>query len=144
MSDAQNDELSQFIREMFSTSNHIALIEEFCTFDKTLSQYLGELLESHNLKKSRVIAGSGLNTTFGYQIFSGTRNPSRNKVISLSFAMSLTVDQSQRLLYCAGLNELYAKNRRDALLIWGLNRGVTLSQINSQLYSAQEALLSDF
>ena len=47
-----------------------------------------------------------LNETFGYQIFTGARHPSRNKVLQIAFAMALTLKETDRVLTAAGANVL--------------------------------------
>ena len=54
------------------------LFDRFCSF-----QLFDQLLEEKSLKKSTVIKNSELNEIYGYQIFSGKRIPSRDKLISI-------------------------------------------------------------
>lgn len=42
---------------------------------RSLSDYLNELLVAKRLKRSQVVRMANLNETFGYQIFTGARNP---------------------------------------------------------------------
>ena len=77
---------------------------------------------------------AGLNDTFGYQIFKGTRKASRDKVLQLAFAMHLGLRETDRLLQAAGANELYCKNRRDAIIIFAVQKGYTLQKANEELY----------
>ena len=42
---------------------------------ETLAGFLGHMLEKKHLKRSRVVRMADLNETFGYQIFTGARNP---------------------------------------------------------------------
>lgn len=53
---------------------------------ETLAGFLGHMLEKKHLKRSRVVRMADLNETFGYQIFTGARNPSRDKVLQIAFA----------------------------------------------------------
>ena len=75
-----------------------------------------------------------LNETFGYQIFKGTRHPSRDKVLQIAFAMALSLRETNRALRAAGTNELNAKCRRDAIIIFCLDRGCSLQKVNEELY----------
>ena len=75
-----------------------------------------------------------LNDTFGYQIFKGTRHPSRDKVLQIAFAMALTLRETNRALTAAGASELYCKDRRDAIIIFCLDRGCSLQKVNEELY----------
>ena len=72
--------------------------------------------------------------TFGYQIFKGTRKASRNKVLQLAFAMRLNLRETDRLLQAAGVNELYCKDRRDAIIIFAVQKGYSLQKADEELY----------
>ena len=101
---------------------------------RSMSNYLQQLLDEKSLVRAEVIRRAGLNETFGYQIFMGQRGASRNKVLQLAFAMKLTLKEADRLLQAAGVNELYCKNRRDAIIIFGLDRGYDLQKTDEELY----------
>ena len=68
---------------------------------RSLSDYLNELLVAKRLKRSQVVRMANLNETFGYQIFTGARNPSRDKVLQIAFAMALTLRETNRALEAA-------------------------------------------
>lgn len=106
-----------------------------------LSEYLSSLLEAKHLKRSQVVHRADLNETFGYQIFTGKRNPSRNKVLQIAFAMALTLRETNRALEAAGVSSLYSKNRRDAIVIFCLERGCSLQKVNEELYRFGEETL---
>lgn len=61
---------------------------------RTLSDYLNQMLAEKGLERAAVVRMANLNETFGYQIFKGTRRPSRNKVLQISFAMALTLRET--------------------------------------------------
>lgn len=101
---------------------------------RSLSDYLNELLEAKRLKRSQVVRMANLNETFGYQIFTGARNPSRDKVLQIAFAMALTLRETNRALEAAGVSSLYSKDRRDAIIIFCLDRCYSLQKVNEELY----------
>ena len=101
---------------------------------RSLSDYLNELLVAKRLKRSQVVRMANLNETFGYQIFTGARNPSRDKVLQIAFAMALTLCETNRALEAAGVSSLYSKDRRDAIVIFCLDRGGSLQKVNEELY----------
>lgn len=101
---------------------------------KTLAEYLQELLEAKRLKRAEVVRMANLNETFGYQIFTGTRHPSRDKVLQIAFAMALTLRETNRALRLAGVSELYCKDRRDAIITFCLDRSCSLQKVNEELY----------
>jgi len=92
-------------------------------------------------KKSGGISASCLSKTYAYQIFSGVKNPSRDKLLALAVAMTLTFEECQRLLRLAAVNELYVKNKRDSIIIFGLMRGLNNMELNDLLYEMEEFVL---
>lgn len=118
----------------FVERNHIA--------HRTLPQYLDELLLEKDLRRIDVVHAAGLNETFGYQIFVGQRNPSRDKVLQLAFAMRCTLREANRLLQAAGANQLYCKDRRDAIVIFALEKGYSLSEADEALFKFGEETIS--
>ena len=88
------------------------------------------------------LLASGINETFGYQIFMGQRGASRDKILQLAFAMNLTLRECNRLLKLSGANELYCKNKRDAIIIFCLDKGYTLQKTDDELYRFGEETIS--
>ncbi len=124
----------ELLDELLSTSSISSFIEQNSLGHRTLSEYLEQLLEKKHLKRSQVVRMADLNETFGYQIFTGARNPSRNKVLQIAFAMALTPRETNRALEAAGVSSLYSKDRRDAIIIFCLDRGCSLQKANEELY----------
>ena len=73
--------------------------------------------------------------------FSGERTPSRDKVIALCLAMGLTPEEAHSLLCHTGFSDIYPKNRRDSVLIFALERKLTVLETNELLYELGEELL---
>lgn len=99
-----------------------------------LYQYLQNLLEKKQLSPSQLITLSGLDRTYTYQILSGKKNPSRDKVLAISFAMGLSFEETQSLLKATGYPILYARLKRDSILIFALQHKVTLTDVNELLF----------
>lgn len=106
--------------------------------ERSLGEYLQQLVDEKGLERVEVIKAARMNATFGYQVFMGQRGASRNKVLQLAFAMKCSLKECNRLLQAAGANELYCKNRRDAIIIYCLTHGCTLEQVDEQLYGFGE------
>ncbi len=100
----------------------------------TLGEYLSRILNEKGLVRSEIVRAAGINETFGYQIFMGQRNPSRNKVLQLVFAMGMKLREANRALRLSGASELYCKVRRDAIIIFCLDRGASLHRTNEELF----------
>ena len=101
---------------------------------RELGEYLTQLLDEKGLVRAEVVREAGLNETFGYQIFTGARNPSRDKLLQIIFAMHCTLKEANRILQAAGHSALYCKNRRDAIIIFCLDRGANLQTTDEELY----------
>lgn len=108
----------------------------------TLPEFLERMLEKKRLKRSRVVRMADLNETFGYQIFTGARNPSRDKVLQIAFAMALSLRETNRALMAAGASSLDPKCRRDAIIIFCIDQGCSLQKVNEELYRLGEDTVS--
>lgn len=100
----------------------------------SLSELLTELLERKGLKKSQVIKNAEFSEVYGYQIFSGVRIPERKKLLSLAVGMGLNIEETQKLLKCAGYSPLYVKLPFDSIVLYGLCKAMSVVQINELLY----------
>lgn len=120
--------------ELLSAPNPEAYLDSHDFGERTLSEYLQRLLEEKHFERAQVVRMANLNETFGYQIFKGERNPSRNKVLQIAFAMALSLRETNRALSAAGVNALNCKNRRDAIIIFCIDRGCSLQKVNEELY----------
>lgn len=100
----------------------------------SLAEYLELLLNDKKLKKSEVIKKSNIDKNYAYQIFNGNKvNPSRDKMIMLAFGMGLNVLETRKLLKIANSSDLYARNPRDSVFIYCLNKGSNLIEVNELL-----------
>ena len=109
--------------------------------DVTLSEYLTGLLEEKGLTKSEVIKASELSDIYAYQIFSGVKKPTRDKVLCIAFGMGLSVAETQQLLNSCGLPFLYAKHKRDSIILFAIGKNLSVIEANELLYNSDEATL---
>lgn len=131
MKEPLTDEL---LAELLAGPDPAAFAQRHRITTRSASEYLNQLLDEKGLVRAEVVRAAGLNETFGYQIFMGTRHGSRDKMLALAFAMGLTLQEANRLLQAARANELYCKERRDAIIIFCLEHGCTLQQTDEELY----------
>ncbi|MBD5129245.1 MAG: helix-turn-helix transcriptional regulator [Ruminococcaceae bacterium] len=110
--------------------------------DKPLHEMLNELIVNRKLKKSEVIKGSGLNRVYAYQILSGKKMPSRDKLIAFCFGLQLDVDETNSLLKSVGLPVLYARNKRDSIIIYAINSGKSVFITNNLLFENKFEILT--
>ena len=69
------------------------------------------------------------------QLFSGCRFPSRNRLLCVCFGLGASVEDAQDLLRQARHAPLYTRDRRDAIILYGLSHSMTLFQINDKLFT---------
>ncbi len=128
----------EVLQELLDAPSIDSFIAEHDFPSCTLSEYLQHLLEKKHLERARVVRMADLNETFGYQIFTGARNPSRNKVLQIAFAMALSLRETNRALTAAGVSTLTCKNRRDAIIIFCIDHGCSLQKVNEELFRLGE------
>ncbi len=132
----------EMLQELLDTPDLNTFLEKTEPIECSLSNYLNDLLTTKKLNRTSVIKDAGINSTFGYQIFTGARKASRNNLLKLAFAMELSLNETAGLLQSGGVNGLYCKTRRDAIIIFALSHGYTLQQTEEELYRFGEETLS--
>lgn len=129
----------KLISELFNTGD----IEEFLRTHEgelvvpSFATYITCLCEQKSTTVSAVLENADIGVSFGYALFNGSRNPSRDTVVKLAFAFGLDLDETQKLLSAAGYGGLYPKIKRDAVVIYALQRGYTLFQTQEELNRQQ-------
>lgn len=108
----------------------------------SLSEYLNTLLLQKKIRKADVIRGSLLSRAYVYKIFAGEKIPSRDKLIALAFGLGLSDYETQKMLKLSGNQELYARNKRDALILFALQKNKSILEINELLYDHQFTILN--
>lgn len=107
-----------------------------------LSEYLSELLEARGLTVREAIRACNLERSYGYQLFNGTRRPTRDTLLTLALALRLSEAETQRLLKIGERRTLYARDRRDAAVLYALTHDLGLEGADKLLRSlGEEALL---
>lgn len=134
------EELLKNLLKSNNIEKYIKENEEYF-IDLTISQFLSEYISAKGLKKSTVIKNAEISEIFGFQVLSGTRNPSRNTLLSLCIAMKMTLDEVQATLKIAEFAPLYPKSKRDSIIILGITNGKNVCQINNELYDNDEETL---
>lgn len=109
--------------------------------DCSLSDQLGKLLREKGLTKAEVVKECNLNEVYAYQILSGVRRPSRDKLLCLCFAMKATLAETQSLLKESGFAPLYVRSHRESIIIFAITHGHTLLQLNTALYDHGEPVV---
>lgn len=102
--------------------------------NETFTDLLQSLFRKKKISKAALAKKAGISNVYLYQIFSGERNPSRNRILCLCFGLNATLDEAQELLKRSGFAQLYVKEKRDAIIIYALTHAMTLDEVNDQLF----------
>lgn len=86
-----------------------------------LSDYLHTLLRERGMTVIQAAQCCNLERSYGYQLFNGTRRPTRNILLTLAIHLGLSEAEAQRLLKLARRPVLYARNRQDAAILYCLS-----------------------
>ena len=107
-----------------------------------LPEYLNKLLSEKGVKKADVVRGSLLGRTYVYKIFSGEKVPSRDKLLAIAYGLGLSDEETQQMLKLSGNRELYARDERDALILFSLQRKESIFKVNERLDEHGFAILN--
>lgn len=108
----------------------------------SLTEQLEQLLKKYQKQKKDVIRDAGMDTTYGYQIFDGRKNPRRDKLLQLAFGFPLSIEETNRVFRAAGVSDLYVRCKRDTICMYCLQQKMTVDECNALLYRAGEETLT--
>lgn len=111
--------------------------------ERDLPGYLTGLMEARGLSQADVGAASDVGYQRVYDILHRSKGIGRNGALALAFTLHCSLRETQRLLWHAKAERLYARNRRDAIIIYALDHRMTLAQANTALYEFGEPTISN-
>lgn len=100
--------------------------------NKTPAEYLSELLDIRNISLSSIAKNSGAGE-YVYKIFSGSRKPSRDILLSIVFGMNLSLEEAQLLLRISKFAKLDSREKRDSIIIFGITHQLSVFQTDDLL-----------
>jgi len=98
-----------------------------------LNQYLKALIHQKGFTKAQMIRESGINRRFFFDILSGKRKPTRNYVLRILLALQTPLKNVQWLLRATGYAQLYARDKRDCVIIYCINHQSSVKDCNTML-----------
>lgn len=135
------------MKEQPSTTGLFRVLSQSPTLDHALvgvdastnfCRYIHVLLGASGLDIPTLAKQSFASKVFVYQIFKGVRNPGRNMLLCMAFALKLNLEQTQKLLALAQRGMLYPRIRRDVAIIFALQHRYTLTEVDEALVSIHE------
>lgn len=140
MSEKRTDDLKQELMDVIDLDQFLEENEE--EFNQNLLvEQLTELLKKCNLSKAAVARRAGVSEVYLHQIFAGKRKPSRNRLLCLCYGLGADAEDVQILLKQCCMAELYPKNKRDAIIYYGLVHKLDLHDINDKLFEQELEVL---
>lgn len=137
------EELNHEIRQASAIEDFLSTNQEHL-LTHSLAEHLNTLLMQKEISRADVVRGSLLDRVYVYQIFSGEKTPSRDKLIAIAFGLGLSEDETQQMLKLSGNRELYARDERDALILFCLQREKNIFAANELLVSHSLKILGAF
>jgi len=136
-----------------STTELLELLSKSADFDiymqqnqseivsNSLPHLLENLLTKKNINKSDCIEQSGLDRTYAYQILSGLKSPSRDKLVALCLGAKCNLEEVQTLLKHSAYPPLYPRTQRDCALIYSFTHSLSVLELNEILYELDEPII---
>lgn len=96
--------------------------------------HLSLLLNQKKMRVAQVARDSLFDRKYIYQVFSGEKTPSRDKLIAIAFGLHLSAEEAQTMLKVSENRELYIRDKRDAIILFALQRGMSIFETNDLLF----------
>ena len=131
----ETDDVYKNLRDTDSTEELMIFITDLektypdMSFGEHYRQYLDNFREGHQT----LARLSQIDKDYIYQIINGKRRPDRDKVIALCLAIGMTDRECTRCLERSNYGILYAKNKRDAVIIYAFKNQLSVLELNEKL-----------
>lgn len=106
--------------------------------DSQIKEELTRLIKEKNIPKAELAKKSGMSEVYLYQVLSGRRGPSRDRVVCICIGLKCTLAETQDLLKKCRYVPLYSKVRRDAVIMYALQKGWGVDELNDNLFQIEE------
>ncbi len=136
------DELSLDVSDESALDKYLEKVSGYGDVSKTtFAEYYGKLLKERGLSSGDIEKQTGLEHSFCNKMINGKTSVSRNNMLALSIAAGLTLDEVEECLMLTNNGALYPKDSRDSVIIYSINRKLTLTETNDLLFSKNMELL---
>jgi transcriptional regulator with XRE-family HTH domain len=96
----------------------------------TIAEFLDGIRLEKGLTKEEFSGIGGISSVYGFEIFRGAKSPSRDTLMSFALAFRMDVDTTQKMLKIGEKAELYPFIKRDALILYAITHGYTITEFN--------------
>lgn len=105
--------------------------------------YFEVVRNKKGIDKNKIVKDSGLNRTYCYQMLNGTRKPGRDNALCLAIAAHFDLNETTTYLELLEHGILYSKNKRDSIIIYAINRQMSVQETNEMLFKQNEKTLNE-
>lgn len=123
-------DLDAYIRE----NSELFAVQDFAAL-------LAALYDKKDISKAALARRAGISEVYLHQVFSGRRNPSRDRLVCICAGLGASLEETQTLLKHGGYAQMYPRVKRDAIISHGLIHGTELNEINDKLFAENEKTL---
>ena len=96
------------------------------------AEYISSLCRQKGEAPERIIRRANIEKSYGHQLFSGRRSPSRDTVLQLAFGFELDYEAAQELLKIARKSLLHPRVKRDMVIVFCLQHHISV--VDCQIY----------
>lgn len=125
------DEFENDLKEMKDKdelNGHLAQLDKI-----EAGRYLQRLMDEKGISVNQLVHCINTSHSNLYKFMSGEKNGSRDLIIRVACAIGMSVEETNCLLKYAGFRHLYAKDKRDSLILYGLERKMSVNEIEELL-----------
>ena len=134
------DDLCEELMEESSIQSYLKENQD-CFHDNSVAALLTAMYERRDINKASLARRAGMSEVYLHQVFSGRRNPSRDRLLCVCMGMEASLEEIQTLLRQAGYAEIYPKIKRDAIICHGILHRRSPGEINDTLFAQGEKTL---
>ncbi|MBP5260685.1 MAG: helix-turn-helix transcriptional regulator [Clostridiales bacterium] len=133
-----NNEKTDDLMKKLSTCGDGNTLDEYLDsisgkFPGEFNLYMKSILESRNMTIADLQRKCGIDRNYIYQIMDGRKKAGRDKIIAMSLGADMSLAECQRALEISKEGILYPKSRRDSVIIYALNNGMSVMELNGLL-----------
>ena len=117
--------------------------EELLRDSRGFFRYMNEILKEKELSKQDELLQADIPQRYGYKLLCGEKTTKRRDVIlRICYAGKLSLEETQKALMIYGMSPLYARDKRDALIMACFNkRPASIIEVNEYLLKNKMAPL---
>ena len=136
--------MTRFPQKKITTGQLIEQIRTASSFDRIseihrdarapqFHEALFEMMSAKGFGAKDMIRMTRIERAYFYHLLSGEKSPGRNIALRIGFSLRASLQDMDRLLRLAGVSELYARRRRDAVIIFAVTHRYDMDQANDLL-----------